>query len=126
MQRFPNDLPEADTAAQSADDALIERAAELNRQALSIALEANAKAQRLAAYMKLPIIPNTVVAEILHLPLSVYYQQKRTGDTPVMFSIGRRDYSTPKHVVRYIDHKAETEGSVGNRRTRRKQADTIA
>ena len=120
---FDPEAADAELTAQrsSWQQRLFDALAAKNMQCMLLSLERSSEVQRLAAYMTLPALPDTVVAEILHLPMSVFYQMRRTGDVPPSFYLGRRSYTLTSDLTAWLKSKARAEAAPGNRRTRRER-----
>jgi hypothetical protein len=50
------------------------------------------RAQRVAAIWSCPIIPDSEVPDVLHVPASTWQLRKKSPDAPPIFSIGKRSY----------------------------------
>lgn len=50
------------------------------------------RAQRVAALWTCPIIPDSEVPLVLHIPASTWQLRKKSADAPPIFSIGKRSY----------------------------------
>lgn len=107
---------------------------EHQRDAL-LAQAAAAEAERRATLWQMPVIADADVPLALDVPPSLWNQQKTIGDTPPLFTIGRRVFvrisdlrqwlDANSDLRQWLDAKAEA-GAPGSRRLRKLAASEAA
>jgi hypothetical protein len=75
------------------------------------------KDQRVALLWQRPTIPDADIPDALGIPPSLWATQKADGDTPPLFTIGRRLFVRTVDLRAWLDEKAKT-GLPGSRRKR--------
>jgi hypothetical protein len=99
--------------------------AETNAEAAALAAADASELQYRLHLWSLPIIPTTLVPDLIPIPQSLWETCKATGDSPVMFFIGRRQFTTPAYVRVWIDAKA-AQGAPGSTHFQQAQAEALA
>lgn len=92
-----------------------------NEQALLYAQTDLAQAQRIAAMWAAPVIVDSDIPECLKIPPSLWAEQKRQGDTPPLFLIGRRLFARTSDLRAWLDEKA-AQGRPGSKSRRAEAA----
>ena len=92
--------------------------AETNREAALLASADCAQAQRVVALWQRPSIPDNDIPEALGIPLSLWGALKSEGDTPPLFTIGRRLFVRTADLRTWLDVKAKT-GRPGSKKLRK-------
>jgi len=91
--------------------------AETNREAAYLATADNAQAQRAVALWQLPSIPDHDIPEALGVPPTLWQTLKAEGDTPPLFTIGRRLFVLTADLREWLAGKAKC-GRPGSKRLR--------
>lgn len=73
--------------------------------------------QRRALLWQHPSIADQDIPDALEIPLSLWQQQKADGDTPPLFTIGRRLFVRTADLRAWLDEKAKA-GRPGSKRKR--------
>jgi hypothetical protein len=94
--------------------------AKTNEEAAHLAAAEEAEARRVVLLWQRPILPDREVPNAIDLPQSVWERCKADGDTPPLFTIGRRLYVRTKDLAAWIDAKAR-EGRPGSKRLRERR-----
>lgn len=87
------------------------------RDAADLATAAAARAQRVVALWQRPNIPDANIHEAIGIPPTLWEALKAEGDTPPLFTIGRRLFVTTADLRAWLDEKAKL-GRPGSKRLR--------
>lgn len=91
--------------------------AETNREAAYLAAADAAQAQRVVSLWQRPAIPDADVPEAVGIPPTLWGTLKSEGDTPKLFTIGRRVFVRTADLRAWLDAKA-ADGRPGSKRLR--------
>lgn len=91
--------------------------AETNHEAMLFATADAAQAARIVSLWACPTIPDQHIPEALGIPPSLWAEQKRQGDTPPLFLIGRRLFCRTSDLRKWLDGKADA-GRPGSKKMR--------
>lgn len=78
-----------------------------------------ARAQRAVALWQLPTIPDRDIPVAVGIPATLWSSLKAAGDSPALFTIGRRLFVKTDDLRSWLDAKAAT-GRPGSKRLRSK------
>jgi hypothetical protein len=95
--------------------------AETNREAAYLAQADAAQAQRVVAIWQRPTIPDSDIPEAIGIPPSLWGSLKSEGDTPPLFTIGRRLFVRTIDLRDWLDSKAK-DGRPGSKSLRKRAA----
>ena len=98
----------------------IEQAA-TNREAADLAAADASQAQRVVLLWQRPTIPDAEIPEALGIPPSLWGALKAEGDTPKLFTIGRRLFVRTEDLRAWLTAKAAG-GRPGSRKLRKREA----
>jgi hypothetical protein len=94
---------------------------ETNREAAYLAAADASQAQRVVLLWQRPNIPDHDVPEAIGIPLSLWGALKTEGDTPPLFTIGRRLFVRTSDLRAWLDLKAKN-GRPGSKNLRKRAA----
>ncbi len=92
----------------------------LNQEAALLAQAQAAEAQRKAAQWQSPIVADREIPDLVGFSPTQWDTQKAAGDTPKLFTIGRRQFCWTEDLRAWLREKAR-HGAPGNRRMRERQ-----
>ncbi len=89
-----------------------------NQEAALLAAADASQAQRVVAIWQRPTIPDADIPEAIGIPPSLWGALKAEGDTPPLFTIGRRLFVRTADLRAWLDAKAK-DGRPGSKTLRR-------
>jgi hypothetical protein len=98
----------------------IEQAA-TNREAAYLAAADASQAERIILLWKRPTIPDADIPDAIGIPPSLWGALKAEGDTPPLFTIGRRLFVRTEDLRKWLDEKAK-DGRPGSKNLRKREA----
>lgn len=90
---------------------------ETNKEAAYLAAADAAQAQRVVSIWARPTIPDADIPEAVGIPPSLWGALKAEGDTPPLFTIGRRLFVRTADLREWLDAKAK-DGRPGSKKRR--------
>jgi hypothetical protein len=91
--------------------------AETNREAMLLATADAEQARRIVLLWQKPAIPDQEIPDAVQIPPSLWSTLKAQGDTPPLFTIGRRVFVKTADLLAWLDAKAR-DGRPGSKRLR--------
>lgn len=98
----------------------IEQAA-TNKEAAYLAQADASQAQRVVLLWQRPTIPDTDIPEAIGVPPSLWGALKADGDTPPLFTLGRRLFVKTDDLRAWLNLKAK-DGRPGSKKLRQREA----